>query len=185
MSWSEAVNYCKSVGAKLVEINSEYENAAIVGEIDRLGYTERLMYFWIGVTDQKREGIWKLASSGERAQYLNWDRRTSEPNNYVGEHYEGEDCAFLRAGGCREWDHSHWADVYCWKNVLPITCPTLGSMTTYYTMNVLCEFETELVELTTTPKPDGPDSTNEPIEQIDSGELVAKSFNLSRDPLFQ
>ena len=175
MSWSEAVNYCKSVGAKLVEINSEYENAAIVGEIERLGYTERLMYFWIGVTDQERERIWKLASSGKSASYLNWDRRTSEPNNYVGEHSEGEDCAFLRAGGCREWDHSHWADVYCWKSVLPITCGTYVTVTTNYTMNALCEFKPKRGKssstATSTQKPDGPDVTDESVEKVEPGEF--------------
>ena len=63
MSWFAANNYCKSVGAKMVEINSEEENAAIVKEITRGGYKDRRMYFWIGLTDLDVEGTWKLASN--------------------------------------------------------------------------------------------------------------------------
>ena len=50
MSWFAANNYCKDLGAKLVEINSEEENAAIIEEIKR-GYKDKSMYFWIGFTD--------------------------------------------------------------------------------------------------------------------------------------
>ena len=95
MSWYQAENYCKKKGMKLVEINSDEENRAIVDEINMKGYKDRKMYFWMGMTDLREEGNWKLASSGENASYLNWDKRTKEPDNY-GE--QGEGCAFLRAG---------------------------------------------------------------------------------------
>ena len=60
MSWFEANKFCKNIGAKLVEINSEEENAAIVDEINKRKFQENKMYFWIGLTDLRKEGVWKL-----------------------------------------------------------------------------------------------------------------------------
>ena len=52
MSWFAAKNYCKDLGAKLVEINSEEENAAIVAEIERGGYKEKSMYILLDWFDR-------------------------------------------------------------------------------------------------------------------------------------
>ena len=38
MTWFAAKNYCKREGGKLVEIDSEEENTALVDEINRKGY---------------------------------------------------------------------------------------------------------------------------------------------------
>ena len=48
LSWFEAYDHCKNQGAKLVEIDSEGENTALVNEITRRGYEQRGMNFWIG-----------------------------------------------------------------------------------------------------------------------------------------
>ena len=134
MSWHQANDYCKRSGGKLVEINSDEENRAIVDEINRRGYRDRKMYFWMGLTDLSEEGIWKLVSSCENASYLNWDKRTGvEPDNY-GE--QGEGCAFLRSGGCADWDHSGWADLDCSKDRVFIQCGS--SPPTRYSMHPLC-----------------------------------------------
>ena len=92
MSWFEANKFCKNIGAKLVEINSEEENAAIVDEINKRKFQEKKMYFWIGLTDLRKEGVWKLESNGATANYQNWDesyKDNPEPNNHGG----NEDCA--------------------------------------------------------------------------------------------
>ena len=136
MSWYQAENYCKKKGMKLVEINSDEENRAIVDEINTKGYKDRKMYFWMGMTDLSEEGTWKLASSGENASYLNWDKATKEPDNY-GE--QGEDCAFLRAGGCGDWDHTGWADLHCSEVKVRIEC---GASRTTYSMHPLCDCQT-------------------------------------------
>ena len=60
MSWYQAEKYCKKAGMKLVEINSDEENRAIVDEINRKGYKDKKMYFWMGMTDLREEGTWKL-----------------------------------------------------------------------------------------------------------------------------
>ena len=64
MSWFAANEHCKRQGGKLVEIDSEEENSALVDEINKRGYADRKMHFWIGLTEQTEiEGEWRLASS--------------------------------------------------------------------------------------------------------------------------
>ena len=48
MSWWLAKEHCKKNGGKLVEIDLEEENRALVEEIKRNRFTERHMNFWIG-----------------------------------------------------------------------------------------------------------------------------------------
>ena len=50
MSWFDANEHCKNEGGKLVEIDSEEENTALVEKINRRGYKN--MNFWIGLTDR-------------------------------------------------------------------------------------------------------------------------------------
>ena len=137
MSWFAANNYCKDLGAKLAEINSKEENAAIVGEIKR-GYKDKSMYFWIGLTDDEEEGTWRLASNGEEAEYLNWDgsnTRDPEPNNYEG----NEDCALIRPSSCFGTRKDAWADLDCNQDWVEVFC-TPRSPPVVYTMHALCEF---------------------------------------------
>ena len=66
------------------------------------------MYFWIGLTDLRKEGVWKLESNGATANYQNWDesyKDNPEPNNHGG----NEDCAHLRVGPCSRW-RDGWAE---------------------------------------------------------------------------
>ena len=139
MSWFEASKFCKNMGAKLVEIESEEENAAIVEEIIKRRFQERKMYFWIGLTDLREEGVWKLESNGATANYQNWDesyKKNPEPNN----HGDNEDCAHLRVGPC-----SGWADLQCGESSLYITTcdpnDEVSKPEAWFSMNPLCEFE--------------------------------------------
>ena len=72
MSWSDAKEHCAGEGGKLVEIDSEEENTALVEEIIRRGYKDRHMHFWIGLNELKRDGDWRLASNGLKPSYQNW-----------------------------------------------------------------------------------------------------------------
>ena len=52
MSWFLANEHCKKEGGKLVEIDSEEENTALIKEINRRRYKDKNMNFWIGLTDR-------------------------------------------------------------------------------------------------------------------------------------
>ena len=54
MTWSEAKNLCKTKGGKLVEIDSEEENTALVDEIKRKGYNIYYIYVLIVIDQQER-----------------------------------------------------------------------------------------------------------------------------------
>ena len=51
-----------------------------------MGYKER--HFWMGLTDLRKQGAWRLESTGRKPSYTNW--AAGEPND------GGEDCAHLR-----------------------------------------------------------------------------------------
>ena len=140
MTWFEAENYCSGEGGKLVEINSEEENRMINEKIVTGGYQSRNMFFWIGLTDESEEGTWRYASNGEVASFFNWDTsypQNPEPNDWNN----NEDCALIRSGGCRNWDHNGWADFSCKEKEARVS--TCGPEK-HYTLNALCEFETEI-----------------------------------------
>ena len=122
MSWWLAKEHCKKNGGKLVEIDLEEENRALVEEIKRNRFTERHMNFWIGLTDLRKEGDWRLASDASQPSYLNWDSDNRQPNNGND---PNEDCARLRMGR-PEWKDK-WSDLECgidrFKNSkYPATC---------------------------------------------------------------
>ena len=70
MKGCEAKDYCKADGGKLVEIDSEEENTALVEEMKRRGLKDRK--FWIGLTDRESHGEWILETSRLKPSYLNW-----------------------------------------------------------------------------------------------------------------
>ena len=104
MTWSEANEACKNMGARLVEIDSKAENNRIVKEIRKMGYKER--HFWMGLTDLRKEGVWRLESTGRKPSYTNW--AAGEPNDAAG----GEDCAHLRIGPRPNYNDT-WVDQDC------------------------------------------------------------------------
>ena len=103
MNWWAANSYCKSGGEKLVEIDFEKENTALVEEINRSGYTGK--NFWIGLTDWGTEGTWWLASGGLKATYEKW--HVGGPNGGVN-----QNCARIRIGPNPDWKDT-WSDINC------------------------------------------------------------------------
>ena len=127
MTWFDANEHCKKEGGKLVEIDSEEENTALVEEINRKEYTNRKMNFWIGLTDLENEGDWRLVSNGKEASYLNWG--LNQPDNTGG----NENCARIRIKPLPvfSWVDT-WSDIFC------------NSTAGYYkwiSMHALCEFD--------------------------------------------
>ena len=66
------------------------------------------MTFWIGLSDNKSEGDWRLASNDLKPSYLNW--QTGEPTNGTD-----KDCARLRTRrtGPNNTRKDTWADANC------------------------------------------------------------------------
>jgi len=144
MSWFAAKDHCEGEGGKLVEIDSEEENTALVEEINKRGYADRKMHFWIGLTEMTEvEGEWRLpsslrqsltisvdpqrlASSGLEPSYLNWHE--GEPKEGKNKH-----CARLRIGPRSSWKDT-WSNVGC-KGQQIIQGLSLVSL------HALCEFE--------------------------------------------
>ena len=158
MSWFAAKEHCEGEGGKLVEIDSEEENLALVEEINKRGYVDRNMHFWIGLTDLKNDtaeeedknyeddkddeddeddgddrddGDWRLASSGLKPSYLNWHE--GEPEEGGNEH-----CARLRTGNTSSWKDM-WSDVDC--NVHQIIQGTFPAPPQLVSLHALCEFD--------------------------------------------
>ena len=84
------------------------------------------MNFWIGLSDVKCEGDWRLASNGLKPSYLNW--AWGEPNNKWGK----EDCAQLSFGSKSSWRDT-WFDVNCHSDT--------QNPSSLWTMHALCEFD--------------------------------------------
>ena len=76
--------------------------------INRRGYADKTKTFWMGLSDVKREGDWRLASNGLKPSYLNWHKK--EPTNGTD-----KDCARLRTRrtGPNNSRKDTWADAKC------------------------------------------------------------------------
>ena len=120
MTGFAANNSCRELGGKLVEIDSEEEERALVTEINRRGYTEANINFWMGFTDLDVEGDWLLESNGLKPDYTNWAE--DQPDDL----WKPADCARLRTGrykpqGPKGWydlSWSGWSDIPCEKKLV-------------------------------------------------------------------
>jgi len=81
MNWSQAKEYCESLGGHLATVTSKGENDFLNTYIRSSGH--KGAYF--GLTDEAVEGAWAWVT-GEPVTYFNW--ALDEPNNQFGrEHY--------------------------------------------------------------------------------------------------
>ena len=64
MNWYTANNFCKRMKAKLLEIDSSYENREVWKEIRGRGFNQQKKQFWLCLTDRGREGQWVYESTG-------------------------------------------------------------------------------------------------------------------------
>ena len=74
-NWFQADRTCQEHGSHLIEIDSSEENAAIIGEIQRLGVGSRVPDAWLGLTQLQVGNNWTLMSSGKVGQapsFVNW-----------------------------------------------------------------------------------------------------------------
>lgn len=90
-SWSNSEAHAVSLGGHLVTINDAAENAWVAQTFARFGRKDCPL--WIGLTDRASEGKFDWVSN-ERADFLNWNTQTGEPNNSAGSGYE-EDFTYM------------------------------------------------------------------------------------------
>lgn len=83
-TWSEAENYCLSVGGHLASVQSK-------SEIDALVEQSIQHFYWLDLNDLSVEGQFRSATTGKNATYLNW--APNEPNDASND----EDCVILVA----------------------------------------------------------------------------------------
>ena len=122
MTWFEAKDHCKTEGGNLVEIDSKKENTALVEDIKRRGFSDRL--FWMGLTDRGSEDDWILETNGSEPSYLNWGG--GEPDGG-----QEENCAVI------------WNDEDFWGTWSDVPCDMDDTSVWNYTksMHALCEFQ--------------------------------------------
>ena len=89
MTWTEAEEYCESLGGHLVTITSKEEDEFILNTI---ADNETSLYFWIGGSDSREEGKWEWVT-GEEWDYNHW--KSGQPNDYKGWCKEGQDYAVI------------------------------------------------------------------------------------------
>lgn len=97
-SWTEAQAEAVAVGGNLVTINDAEKQKWL---LDVFGGTE---LFWIGLTDEQTEGVWKW-SSGDNVSYTNWT--PNEPNNalsFAGQYFGGENYVVMNWQSNGKWN---------------------------------------------------------------------------------
>ncbi len=101
LSGSAAQSFAQTYGSNLISIQSAAENACILTDLNRLGYTSGEV-IWIGFNDEAVEGsfVWYDQSP---IVYTNW--APGEPNNSGN-----EDCTQIYPGGSNP---GTWNDLKC------------------------------------------------------------------------
>ncbi|CAC5410537.1 CLEC4E [Mytilus coruscus] len=74
MAWSEAMEWCRSEGGYLAELNTKEEN----NKIQHLASIRHQEYYWLGARDEKTEGQWVWENSGTPVTFTDW--WPGEPN---------------------------------------------------------------------------------------------------------
>ncbi|XP_055075382.2 CD209 antigen-like protein C [Misgurnus anguillicaudatus] len=106
MTWFEAHNYCDTLKAHLVTINSTIVHDFLVSKIKE--------DHWIGLNDLEEEGRWvwlndqTLEETGVKFWFIK--KVNSEPDNWTGDNPFGENCAFM---GSENKLLNFWFDASC------------------------------------------------------------------------
>ncbi|XP_052707225.1 perlucin-like isoform X1 [Crassostrea angulata] len=96
LEWTEAMFYCSTLHAKLVEIETAAENAFLKSHLTSL-HTSADNY-WIGLTDALVEGKFVWQTTQEDAVFVDW--APLEPNDLA----HIEDCGDLHSGYQFKWN---------------------------------------------------------------------------------
>uniref|UniRef100_A0AAY3ZYX9 C-type lectin domain-containing protein n=1 Tax=Denticeps clupeoides TaxID=299321 RepID=A0AAY3ZYX9_9TELE len=104
MNWEQSKDSCDSMGSHLAILLTHKQHDMLEKEAKKIGSFD--YHFWIGLSDQETEGVWKWVDDSP-VNNTYWDAWHSEPNNHQSGGIHGEDCAVLSS-------HSKsWFDVPC------------------------------------------------------------------------
>ena len=139
-SWYESKRQCKLSGGYLVEVDSQEEQDALIGEITARGWDGDTHFgFWIGLTDIFHDGTWVWDNLGKPLDFSNW--ASGEPNNWHGIQH----CAVMKLAG----ESGKWDDIGCeaiksgnfsdGDNSLGLICEAAGKLTVIvFEVKILC-----------------------------------------------
>ncbi|MDR2712674.1 MAG: InlB B-repeat-containing protein [Clostridiales bacterium] len=107
MPWHDAKAYCESLGGHLATITSQEEQSFIEGLITD---TTKMFYF-LGGTDEEKEGEWKWVT-GEEWGYTNWF--PGMPDNCSGIDFAEQD--YLAIGSGMQHNNPAWGK-FLWQDI--------------------------------------------------------------------
>ncbi|KAL4218171.1 hypothetical protein ACF0H5_022907 [Mactra antiquata] len=103
-TFTEAEHYCRQHhNSHLVHVNTDLENRFIRDRLRDLKSKD----WWVGLTDEDIEGVWKWYGTDTTAKFTDWNPGQPDPSE--------EDCATFHAG----FDF-RWADLPCTNHYTPI-----------------------------------------------------------------
>ncbi|XP_067268328.1 immune-related, lectin-like receptor 4 [Chanodichthys erythropterus] len=121
LTWTASRDSCITAGGHLVIINSKNEQEFLM-RIVKMKKED----FWIGLTDEKKEGQWLWVDNTELSKSY-WMK--NEPDDWKGpngKNYNGEDCVIIRPEYSQ---YLSWSDAFCTNSFYRI-CETRSSRQT-------------------------------------------------------
>jgi len=79
-TWQESVDYCRHLGADLVSVHSQEEQASVIQAVQRVTVNS-YVYFWMGLNNLVPKDGYQW-SDGSPTDYYSWG--DGEPNNFEG-----------------------------------------------------------------------------------------------------
>eukprot|EP00105_Crassostrea_gigas_P010129 XP_011425305.1 PREDICTED: perlucin-like protein isoform X2 [Crassostrea gigas] len=111
LNWRDAVNYCQTVSAEIIEIETAEENTYLKNS---LLHNHTTVDIWVGATDKRQEGHWLWTNSQQPVKFTDW--APNEPYQGVG-----FECLTLTARQGFRWndeDCNHKWGYICKKEAL-------------------------------------------------------------------
>ncbi|KAL5013612.1 hypothetical protein ScPMuIL_007882 [Solemya velum] len=96
-TWNEAMEACKTINSKLVEIETEEEENCIY---ETFSANRGIRGFWIGATREK--GTWRWATSDRKIEYTNWGIGSPRPHHTCAALYIFFESTWWHGRECKE-----------------------------------------------------------------------------------
>ncbi|GFN79590.1 C-type mannose receptor 2 [Plakobranchus ocellatus] len=98
--WQDARTACQQDGGDLVKVQDDCMSKSIEEQIKSRPADDN---FWIGLSDQIKEGTWRWLDDDEAVIYKNW--APGQPNNHqVSGHKRGQDCVEIGSHKKAQWN---------------------------------------------------------------------------------